>query len=468
MSSGIWSTGAPAPKVSFEELENPTLVGQGGFGVVFRARHKKWGYDVALKLVNSETLSKEVKAMGSLRNQFVLLLLGVTEKLKSAYGCRPALVTRFMENGSLTELLQPGCPRPWPLLCRLLQEVVLGMCYLHSLNPVLLHRDLKPSNVLLDSELHAQLADFGLSTFQKSSKSGKSFSNPIGTLAYLAPELLADVNQNPSTACDVFSFGILMWEVLAGKEAEMPKTTLMKILVCEEQSRPSLRELPQPGPKTPGLEDLKELMQQCWSHKPSDRPSFQDCQPKMAAVILQVQDEMDASVSMVRTFLSEHRGSNRRGSAPKLGPGGMEMDGAGVDPMISEFLNNLHLEEDPSSDPKEYVKFTEGIKPKEEQVQEARSAGTSSDSNARPPQTPESSSFINQMPSLASNWASGPWPQENQGAEKQGNNWSPLNHQTNSIPEYCCNRQPGRSGWKLQLHDYTGPEAPPGSGLGRT
>lgn len=96
--------------------------------------------------------------MAKLRNQHVLLLLGVTETLEWDYVSGPALVTRFMENGSLAGLLQPKCPRPWPLLCRLLQEVVLGMCYLHSLDPVLLHRDLKPSNVLLDPELHAKVS----------------------------------------------------------------------------------------------------------------------------------------------------------------------------------------------------------------------------------------------------------------------------------------------------------------------
>lgn len=105
-----------------------------------------------------EAIFREVNAMAKLRNQHVLLLLGVTETLEWDYVSGPALVTRFMENGSLAGLLQPKCPRPWPLLCRLLQEVVLGMCYLHSLDPVLLHRDLKPSNVLLDPELHAKVS----------------------------------------------------------------------------------------------------------------------------------------------------------------------------------------------------------------------------------------------------------------------------------------------------------------------
>lgn len=112
----------------------------------------------AFFLESREKISKEVKAMANLHSLYVLPLLGVTEKLEWDYVSGPALVTPFMENGSLTGLLLPQCPRPWPLLCRLLQEIVLGMCYLHSQNPVLLHRDLKPSNVLLDSDLHAKVS----------------------------------------------------------------------------------------------------------------------------------------------------------------------------------------------------------------------------------------------------------------------------------------------------------------------
>lgn len=96
--------------------------------------------------------------MASLHSPYVLPLLGVTEKLEWDHMSGPALVTLFMENGSLAGVLQPQCPRPWPLLCRWLKELVLAMCFLHSQNPVLLHRDLKPSNVLLDPELHVKVS----------------------------------------------------------------------------------------------------------------------------------------------------------------------------------------------------------------------------------------------------------------------------------------------------------------------
>ncbi|XP_021099550.1 LOW QUALITY PROTEIN: receptor-interacting serine/threonine-protein kinase 3 [Heterocephalus glaber] len=215
--------------------------------------------------------------MANLRNLYVLRLLGVTENLQWNGVSGPALVTQFMENGSLSGLLQRDCPRPWPLVCRLLQEVVLGMSYLHNLNPVLLHRDLKPSNVLLDTNLHAKLADFGLSMFQGGSLSGAGYGSqgPGSTLAYLAPELLADIFKKATKASDVYSFQILMWAVLAGRETEVvPQTSLIHETVVEKQIRPPLTELPPCRPETPGLEKLEKLIQCCWSHEPNDRPRF--------------------------------------------------------------------------------------------------------------------------------------------------------------------------------------------------
>ncbi|XP_015976047.2 receptor-interacting serine/threonine-protein kinase 3 isoform X2 [Rousettus aegyptiacus] len=435
MSSGkLWQNGSLAPVVSIEELKNQKAIGQGGFGTVFQARHQKWGCDVAVKIVNAERISREVKAMASLRSPHVLLLLGVTEKLEWDNVSGPALVTPFMENGSLSGLLLPQCPRPWPLLCRLLQEIVLGMCYLHSQNPVLLHRDLKPSNVLLDPDLHAKLADFGLSKFLGGSRSKEGSGESGGTLAYLPPELLADVNWKASEASDVYSFGILIWAVLAGREAEIvTHTSLVQEAVCERQIRPPLTKLPQPGPKTPGLEKLKELMQHCWSHEPKDRPSFQECRTNTEKILHLVEKndvnctKMNAAVLKVKNFLSKHRGSNRRFSALVPDSGGTEMDGPGeisenLDSKVSEMLNNLNLKESPSSVPEKGTNLPKRMEAQEEEVQHAQTAGMSSDSAAQPPITPDTSPFRYQMPNPAFAWTLGPGPQGNQGAERHGPN----------------------------------------------
>ncbi|XP_012611511.1 receptor-interacting serine/threonine-protein kinase 3 isoform X2 [Microcebus murinus] len=465
------SSGGSVPLVSHEELENPKLVGRGGFGAVFRAHHRLRRCDVAVKIVNSEGIRREVKAMANLRSEYVLLLLGVTENLEWDGESRPGLVTEFMENGSLEGLLQPRCPRSWPLRYRVLQEVVRGMCYLHSEN--LLHRDLKPSNVLLDRDLRVKLADFGLSTFQGGSWSGAGYTKPGGTLAYLAPELLANVNRKASKASDVYSFGILMWTVLAGKETDMvSQTSLVCEAVCERQIRPTLADLPPCGPETPGLEGLKELMQDCWRSDPEDRPSFQECQPKTEEAFLLVRNKIGASVTMVKEFLSEHRSSSRTLSAPESGQGGIQMDGLGratgrrrsyTDSMVSEMLNNLNLEENPSSVAEKCASLTERSRAQGEQTQHARTAGTSSDSMAQPAQTPQTSPFRNQVPNPTLTGTLGPGPHGNQGAERHDMNW--------------FSRAPGPNPTAVQIGHYnrmTMPQRPtlssqdlPPSGMGR-
>nr|XP_035970620.1 receptor-interacting serine/threonine-protein kinase 3 isoform X4 [Halichoerus grypus] len=316
-------------------------------------------------------------------------------------------------------------------------ELVLGMCYLHSQNPVLLHRDIKPSNVLLDSDLHAKLADFGLSTFQRGSRSGAGSGESAP--AYLAPELLADVNRNASMASDVYSFGILMWAVLAGREAEMAQTSLEQEAGCERWIRPPLTKLPQPSPKTPGLEGLTDLMQHCWGQEPKDRPSFQECRRNTEQALSLVTKEMDAAVSTVKKFLCENRGSNRMSSAPKPGPGGTETEGprgttGSHDIIATEMLNKLNLKESPSSVPKKCTNLPERIRARGDKVQPAQVAGISSDSTAPSPQTPETSLFRNQMPSPNLAWTPGPGPEGNQGAKRHGTNWSPRAPRPNPKP----------------------------------
>uniref|UniRef100_A0A8C6BTV4 Protein kinase domain-containing protein n=1 Tax=Monodon monoceros TaxID=40151 RepID=A0A8C6BTV4_MONMO len=280
--------------------------------------------------------------VASLCNSHVLPLLGVTKELEWEYVSAPAL---------------PQCPRLGPLLCRLLQDLVLRMCYLHSHYPMLLHRDLKPRNVLLDSELHAKLEDLGLSTFLGVSQTGAGSGEPGSTPAYLAPELLADINWKASMASDVYSFGILMWAVLARREAEIvDHKSLQWEAVCERQIRPALTELPH--------------------HEPQKRPSFQECRPNTQKVLDLVKKGDVCSPSLqVKEFLSEHRGSSRLLSVLKPGPESTEMDGPGGttgshDSVVSEMMN-LNLEGYPRSVPEKCTKLPESIRAQRGQVQPA-------------------------------------------------------------------------------------------------
>lgn len=146
---------------------------------------------------------------------------------------------------------------------------------LHSWRVI--HRDLKPENVLLDSNYRPSIIDFGLSKVLDNSSSN-SF-NPCGTLSYMATEIF-DGNHY-STKSDVYSFGILMFEVLTGKQAydkRIDKKSFIKFAndVCKGQ---------RPVFETPIKSSFEQLIQQCLSSNPRERPLFRDLYHKWSLVL---------------------------------------------------------------------------------------------------------------------------------------------------------------------------------------
>ncbi|XP_078393695.1 receptor-interacting serine/threonine-protein kinase 3-like [Cetorhinus maximus] len=265
--------------VRAEQLVQRTHIGGGGFGKIWRARHKDWGIDVALKMlhgtndrcVENEELLREARLMNALCFRHIVSLLGLYRDPDEPLG----IVMDFMENGSLASL-QEKVTVPWPLKVRLIHHVALGMNYLHSLQPPLLHLDLNPRNVLLDDGLNAKIADFGLSKLTRIA-SNRAVSSIGGTIEYLPPEALrTDINQyKPAMATDVYSFGILIWSVLTGKHPYNGNRALIPILIPENQ-RPDLNLLPSQGPLEK-LEELKQLMEECWQNQAEKRPTFAVC-----------------------------------------------------------------------------------------------------------------------------------------------------------------------------------------------
>ncbi|XP_074825378.1 receptor-interacting serine/threonine-protein kinase 3 isoform X5 [Natator depressus] len=228
--------------------------------------------------------------MDKARFIYILRLFGLYEEEEEGWDCGPRLgiVMEYMENGSLASLLERVQPVPWPLRFRLLHQVALGMNYLHGLHPPLLHLDLKPSNVLLNLELHVRLADFGLSKFKRvTTKQGTDRSRDEddygGTLEYMPPESLIDINYKPTPATDIYSYAILTWSVLTGQQPYpnlFPKcmSSLLRMHIPRGQ-RPDLEELEEVT-GVEGLEDMKELMKRCWHNDSWERPTFKDCSNK--------------------------------------------------------------------------------------------------------------------------------------------------------------------------------------------
>uniref|UniRef100_A0A8C6S851 Receptor-interacting serine-threonine kinase 3 n=1 Tax=Neogobius melanostomus TaxID=47308 RepID=A0A8C6S851_9GOBI len=264
----------PAPiMVNDSCLDSWTRIGAGGFGQIYKARHKRLCCDVAIKLLHYDdggsSLMRELDMMRQGSSPYVIQVLGVFRGLSPV----------FMERGCLATLQERLCGAlPWPLVFRMAHQVALGINFLHNLRPPLLHLDLKPSNVLLDSYLKAKLTDFGLAKVYHSMSrvSKRDTSTEEGTLSYMPPEAF-DLSYTPTKASDIYSYGILLWSIVTGKQPYPHALSCIVRLRIPQGDRPSVEEIRVQAAGIAGLTRLQDLMEQCWEMRPSARPSSYDC-----------------------------------------------------------------------------------------------------------------------------------------------------------------------------------------------
>ena len=119
------------------------------------------------------------------------------------------IITEYMAGGSLRKYLHQQEPHSVPieLVLNLSLDIARGMSYLHSQG--ILHRDLKSENILLGQDMSVKVADFGISCLESQCGSGKGFT---GTYRWMAPEMIKE--KHHTRKVDVYSFGIVMWEIL--------------------------------------------------------------------------------------------------------------------------------------------------------------------------------------------------------------------------------------------------------------
>jgi len=302
------SSSSLSSKITFSELKLEDIIGGGGFGQVWKAKWK--GTPVAVKVLTgtaqAEKIPKavleefigEINMVSGMRHPNICLFMGACLDAPNR-----AIVTELCENGSLWDALRlplaspykvadgatrnawplelyehmqspptssgererPIAPKgvwPWYLVKRVASGTARGMCYLHSGSPPVLHRDLKSANILLDESYTAKLADFGLSRL-KAVRSGMT--GNCGTVQWMAPEVLC--SEDYAEPADVYSFGIILWEMLTQECPYEGMTPIQCALaVLNQNYRP---EIPAWCPQ-----NFRALIKDCVERDPKARPTF--------------------------------------------------------------------------------------------------------------------------------------------------------------------------------------------------
>ncbi|XP_018886546.1 ephrin type-A receptor 1 isoform X4 [Gorilla gorilla gorilla] len=257
-----------------------TVIGEGEFGEVYRGTLRLPSQDcktVAIKTLKDTSpggqwwnFLREATIMGQFSHPHILHLEGVVTKRKPIM-----IITEFMENGALDAFLREREDQLVPgQLVAMLQGIASGMNYLSNHNYV--HRDLAARNILVNQNLCCKVSDFGLTRLLDDFDGTYETQGGKIPIRWTAPEAIA--HRIFTTASDVWSFGIVMWEVLSFGDkpyGEMSNQEVMKSIEDGYRLPPPV-DCPAP---------LYELMKNCWAYDRARRPHFQKLQAHLEQLL---------------------------------------------------------------------------------------------------------------------------------------------------------------------------------------
>ncbi|XP_061777496.1 proto-oncogene serine/threonine-protein kinase mos [Nerophis ophidion] len=277
VASRLWSS-----VIHWKELRCGQPVGSGGFGSVYKATYL--GGTVALKKVKKCTKNQlasrqsfwaELNA-AHLRHPNIVRVIAATT-------CVPAdlkedrsigtVLMEFVSNGNLQQTIDCSAgPLGADRWLRYSLDIVRGLDFLHG-NKIV-HLDIKPANVLLSAQDTCKIADFGCSVQLGSDVCGAASypSHAGGTYTHRAPELLK--GEGVSTKCDIFSFGITMWQMVTSRQPYLGDRQHVIYAVVANDLRPSLEDQAAFGSQRGQL--LKKLLGRCWTGQVASRLGAQE------------------------------------------------------------------------------------------------------------------------------------------------------------------------------------------------
>ncbi|KAK9987646.1 hypothetical protein SO802_027885 [Lithocarpus litseifolius] len=254
-------------------------IASGSYGDLYKGTY--CSQEVAIKVLKPERVNsdmqrefaQEVFIMRKVRHKNVVQFIGACTKPPSL-----CIITEYMSGGSVYDFLhkQKGVFK-LPSLIRVAIDVSKGMDYLHKNN--IIHRDLKAANLLMDENEVVKVADFGVARVK--TQSGVMTAE-TGTYRWMAPEVIE--HKPYDHKADVFSFAIVLWELLTGKLPYEYLTPLQAAVgVVQKGLRPIIPKHTHPK--------LAELLEKCWQQDPALRPDFSEIIEILQQTAKEVGDE---------------------------------------------------------------------------------------------------------------------------------------------------------------------------------
>ncbi|KAL8154490.1 hypothetical protein AgCh_000012 [Apium graveolens] len=264
----------------FDNLNEEHIIGCGGFGTVYKLAMDD-GNVFALKRILKlnegfdRFFERELEILGSIKHRYLVNLRGYCNSPTSKL-----LIYDFLPGGSLDEALHGRSELlDWDARLNVIMGAAKGLAYLHhDCSPRIIHRDIKSSNILLDGNLEARVSDFGLAKLLQDEESHIT-TIVAGTFGYLAPEYMQSGRATEKT--DVYSFGVLVLEVLSGKrptdasfiEKGFNIVGWLNFLVTESRQREIVDQHCE-GVQAESLDALISVAIQCVTSNPDDRPTM--------------------------------------------------------------------------------------------------------------------------------------------------------------------------------------------------
>ncbi|KAI3431982.1 uncharacterized protein J3R85_007640 [Psidium guajava] len=274
----VSSEGKDVWEIDVNVLGFEKKIASGSYGELYKGTFLS--QDVAIKALRSEHLNKamqrefaqEVYIMRKIRHKNIVQFIGACTRPP-----RLCIVTEYMSGGSLFDFLhKQNDVLKLSTVLRLAIDVSKGMNYLHKNN--IIHRDLKAANLLMDENEVVKIADFGIARVQ--TQSGVMTAE-TGTYRWMAPEVIE--HRPYDHKADVFSFGIVLWELLTGKLPYEDLTPLQAAIgVVHKGLRPTIPERTHP--------ELEKLLNKCWERESSLRPEFSEIVETLQRIARTAQD----------------------------------------------------------------------------------------------------------------------------------------------------------------------------------